>query len=234
MGIRVNKIIGYGLTDLHINKDSYNITDDQRFNPDGYFSLDYVERDKKFNVANFLDYLKQKELQSNNFEIRLLLSELEKEKKLIFEHYFAWDSEFGDPKTCVFVPPTCSEWWRNDDAIDYYHETVINEQKTNTILLNRPIYPFSSWINIKDFPPKIANRQTVELRNLILYHNKEFEITNEMVHKLKLEFDNIDEIMEYIVPTIPFELVEFLSYLKVFNNPNTIYQLRPLLYTYWS
>jgi hypothetical protein len=50
----------------------------------------------------------------------------------------------------------------------------------------------------------------------------------------KLGFSSIDEAEKEILPYTPEEIVMFCKYLRLFDDEETIYQLKPLLYVFWS
>ena len=51
---------------------------------------------------------------------------------------------------------------------------------------------------------------------------------------VKLGFENHEHAVKHIYPAVPEEIVLLCEYCQVFNDPSTIWKLRPMLYVYWS
>jgi len=234
MGIRIHKMIGYGLQDI-ANED-YEITD-SRINPDGWLG----ERDEdKFNLEGFSNHINETlatmdEDHIDHFSLMLLQRTLKDMREYEFYHSVFYDSEYGNPNVLLFIPPGCKHWSRYDDMIDYYDPVNSNDDGivNSVIPINRTLYPYESWINIKEMPPKRIVGE--EWQALYFYRNmvrENQDLRNKLARDLGLE--NEEEIKTYIVPIIPVELVELIKYLKIFTNERHIYELRPMIYGYWG
>jgi len=97
-------------------------------------------------------------------------------------------------------------------------------------MLNRPIYPFDSYVNLKDMSYNYKTKDGVvfpwtEFKHTIRY------LTIEKIQEIG--FSCMKEFNDKVVPIVPEGLVEMLKYLKVFKDEKTIHKLKPAIYTYW-
>ena len=240
MGIRVHKVIGYGFDDLTIKTGQFDICLDSRFNPDGYSCASYEDREKKWPMEEFQVQLKTMAANTNDWDsinYALLNQCIDRGDFIDFDYLMTWDTEGGLPNVCVFVPPGNSErWCQNDGQIDYYEETIRNNQEPHVLLINRTIYPYDVYVDLRDNPPsRVKDR---------LYRDAKFMPLNtddqEMITKFRdvvvedMGFDTWEELDKTIVPMVPSELIAALIYLKVFKDPMDAYHLKPMIYTYWG
>jgi hypothetical protein len=147
-----------------------------------------------------------------------------------------WDSEFGDPNVMLFVPPGYNDWQRYDDIIDYY-DPVNSDPKngiTNSLIpIDRPLYPYESWINIKEMPPKRLNH--MQQQSLYTWRNIDRKKLTEPEIVLRgIGVETEEELKAYIAPIIPSIVVELIKYLQIFSDERNIYELRPMIYGYWG
>lgn len=163
MGIRIHKVLGYGITDLK-TKDG-NKTDkiivDERINKNGFLMVDYEQREK-WKVEDYLKYIIDHEKEDEYYDAevlkgsittRIIRRDFNKLKETVYniDELVIYDWEYGMPQVVVFVPIThINDWTRYDDVIDYYDSinygtgSIENEIK----ILSGGIFPYSS-INSK-------------------------------------------------------------------------------------
>jgi len=240
MGIRIHKSIGYGLTDVIADKDNWDLRTDSRFDPDGYMFKD----EDTFTLTGFVEYLDKriKELgedDHDSFQLRLLKHQIDA-GEIKHHSYFPsiiYDMEFGSSEVMLFIPPSSiKNWSRYDDMIDYYDPANHLEDggiTESVIKIDRPLWPWEAYVNIKTYPPVRLTGVQYQLHNTI--RNLGFEQLVDPDKSLELMgVDTKEELDELIVPIIPTELVELIKYLKIFKNMEDIYQLRPMIYGYWG
>ncbi len=237
MGIRIHKVLGYGLTDVIADTENWDLRNDSRFDPVSYL----FEGEYKFDLAGFIQHLEIRisEMVKGDhdiFSLKNLIHQLKEKTRLNFHESVVYDMEFGESEVMVFVPPGHEKWQRYDDIIDYYDPVNLEEDggiSNSVIMVNRPPWPYESYINTKTMPPiRLTGFQQelyVSMRNLGIekYIDPEKSFN-------ELGVDNEEEFNKFIVPIIPIELVELIKYLKIFKNENDIYQLRPMIYGYWG
>jgi hypothetical protein len=148
MGIRVHKVLGYGLTDLKVGQD-FRI-DDPRVNPQGILHADWNENGKRWSKGIYRDWLVKKkgEYGSDRFTIEM------EEAGCVQEGWrpqqsFVHDAEQGMGNIlCVIPAAYYHEWRRYDDAIDYYDEQNHWQHKGQggrVVDIKGGIYP---WIGV--------------------------------------------------------------------------------------
>ncbi|VAW58919.1 hypothetical protein MNBD_GAMMA08-1552 [hydrothermal vent metagenome] len=256
MGIRIHKVLGYGLTDVQYDEKNWEITD-PRFNPNGYFGIqDVFDREEAFTDKGFDEYVNEIDgdtgdkfnnlyiLQCGRKEALEKNGHTSKNGDLLYnykdsiESSVTYDSEYGDSNIMVFTPPYWGKYWiRYDDSIDYYDSQHYDEDGgiiNGHQMLNRPIYPFDGYQDNRTTPPTIITHTDFRLYVDSRDFKKSYANTMRENLKERMAFNSDEEIEQAINPIIPLELVELLKYLKVFNDEKIIYTLRPMLYWYWG
>lgn len=235
MGIRVHKLIGYGLIDVK-SKNLGEIIDER-------FNLNIVNSDE-FNESlyetdleewiqwslNNIDILKEYQLHEKGTESIWEFGFLDKESKNLPYIYdlFVRPSEMMMDNVMVFLPASCAnEWQRYDDVIDWVEEGFDNR----VVLLNEKckngIFPFNSMLTrcSPHSDPKCELAKKNNLPSNEMFFLKNVAKTEEDKYDLKNNWR----------PSIPIEIISFILWTNIFKNPKEIINsLRPLLYVYWS
>lgn len=239
MGIRVNKCLGYGLIDVKSNE--YQLCDER-------FNLNFFEdlREEDPTIKSYIDHIindigKPEDLISkdnydpNKMVVASSAKHLDEEESV--NHYIVYDFEYGLPNVILFLPPGLGykEWARRDDPIDY-QEALVGKQgaEPSIILSPYPIYPCFGYIyteNGERVPDSTVYYPIIkEWRESSDKDNVEAaKRISEGIFKVSL-----DELDTKITPDIPVEIIEFCNFYKIFKDPKTVYQLKPMIYTYWS
>lgn len=232
MGIRVKKVIGYGLTDVKTHKKHSHRIIDERFDPEGYARRDYSDADESWEDVNARAYREFLEKNYSKTELHshsgphLDLFTFQRVETPRKGDYYGWkvandeknwwpgaafvhEGEFGLPNVCVVVPYCWHEkWTRSDDTLDYHEEAATYDQKNRVVELRCGIYPYiQDWADAKTHEP-IKNKHPFEIR----------EMAEEGL----------------VVPRVPPVVRSMCRFLKIFKEEQTINELRPLLYVYWS
>ena len=184
MGIRIHKVIGYGLNDLSLEGYTGDLSLDSRFNPEGYFCLNYEDREKKFSLKEFRVQLQIMGSASglDNIFYRLLDREIE-EKKFDFDDLFVWDDEGGLANVCVFIPPGHKEQWSSfDGQIEYYEETVLHGQQPHVLLVDRPLYPYVNYFDIRTNPPTVVDDISRRIFTQVKFCDQNAQIKRNLRH----------------------------------------------------
>lgn len=257
MGIRIHKALGYGLTDVKVEK--YRIKDD-RFNDFGILGKEVEEKVYEiFTPEGYEDFCKQHHsYEKNNFfdlVMDLMVLKERREKKDNFkrkwgvEDSFIHHGEFGLPNVMLVIP--CAEhesWYRFDDMIDYYIENI-DSRKTRKytvdkvdVLEDGGIYPWiGNYFNYKTKEPiknggmccafwcAINTKRDAEKSKK---KNKVVPPNPDDLARL-IGFNDTNDALQNLRPMIPDCVKAICKYAKVFVDDNTIFDLRPMLYTYW-
>ena len=104
---------------------------------------------------------------------------------------------------------------------------------TSLIPIDRPLWPYESWINIKEMPPKRLDH--MQQQSLYTWRNMDHKkLTNPELLLKGMGVETEEELKAYIAPIIPTIVVELIKYLQIFNDERHIYELRPMIYGYWG
>ena len=240
MGIRIHKILGWGLIDINNS-----IEEDERLNSES------CEDYEKLNaIDEFLDWVKDNEKECeeimkkvNGEEYKCSLIDitflLQKKKDGTIDQskmpdVLTYDSEFGNFSVMVFCPITSHNWYRYDDIIEYYEADCCADDGRVKILTHCcGIWPYStSMIHIpgspkygeKGFPGSMLGGD----------YNGLIGVFSEGIEPI-LKEEKLDYYKKYYRPSIAPVLILHLYWLKIFTNfYETIQKLRPMIYTYWS
>jgi hypothetical protein len=236
MGIRVHKVIGYGLTDLKCKK--YKVVD-PRIDPTGYLG-DY-ENQEAFSRKGYLAFLKAKLLTASEDEKHEIEWELAWFKGGgLAPHLKDWtpyetvkhQAEYGLPKVLVVCPPEMVKSWQHyDDTIDFYEETINHKQHNRFQMLPNGAYPYEG--SYMDARTGERVKDGIELRRIMTGMIK---LSAEIKDKFSRQFgfDDFKTAKKFLVPTVPNSVRYVCEYLKLFKDPATVNSLRPMIYVYWS
>lgn len=223
MGIRVKKVVGYGLTDL-------NWPDDARLNPEGFLCCkDQDRREDHWTAEGYRKFLTKhcgtkiyqpgRDLPTQD----LIFFELHRGEKRV-GYWGPWesiihDAEFGLSSVLVVIPFCMSirgeggRWKRYDDIIDYCEETGAHEQARRVLPLRQGIHPWDAdWED--------ADGRTVSGWEVSSRHDGFSRWTQEGYRHVR--------------PFVPAEVRALCAYLELFKTPDVAKSMEPLLYVYWA
>lgn len=222
MGIRVHKVIGYGLTDV-------TGPDDRRF------------------TRNLYDLAE--ELWETPWE-EVLLRVAKIEKGLMcrgvstFAYHRSWwkdgvhettpflsyDDEFGLKNVVLFTSPLYPSWHRHDETMDWMEETENFSQDSRVQVFQRPIYPFEGWMD-----KRTGNFVRVECNPLQSHgRDRDAPFSEKLVLPGHNGYKTWGEAYDNTVPVIPLDITLMCRAFTVFKSDSTLLQLRPMLYVYWG
>jgi len=245
MGIRIHKFMGYGLTDVKSRK--YRIADG-RINRNCVLLDDYEAQYKTEYRDEYLAWLrKQNEKRKNDEDYRrinMLDAWFDKknkyESKRTMGDCIAYQNEYGLKNVLVLQPLACHDWYRHDDAIDYVTATYLEgpEQTGNKVdVLDHGIYPFNgSYMDSRD-GNRLDDRIMPWIR-IYHYYKDDPEKLDDMAPVLDqyaqaVGFNDSLEAALHVAPQVPTEIQDLCEFTQIFKKPETVLQLRPMLYTYW-
>lgn len=235
MGIRINKCLGYGLTDLTGH-------DDRRFTESIY---DISERAFDLTLEDFFKYCQVNNGLSNYFN--LTFAEMifmskghdERLKTSNLNNWIIYDDEC-EANTVVFIPPGHDDWHRHDDIIDYVESSYLSKEgpQNEVIDLTVGIYPFNSLY--------MDSRNGCRVTTIPVYLDfirateklpDDKPLPDDWLNGIPphyFPFKTIGEIRKYYRPIVPIDITLFCRFMNVFRDDNTLKYLRPLMYTYWA
>lgn len=233
MGVRIRKVMGYGLDDVQHDEKGYNITD-PRINLDSklFNSWDLKVED----YIEWLDARKETDPETAFPNLDRVLVRDMPEKEFRMWDTFVWQGEWGIPRVLVLTPLTMNDWRRHDDAIDYVEETYLreyDEQQVNRVhVLPHGIYPWNGSYMDRRTGERIKEPQATLWRRRYFTPN----ITDENRESIAkaLGFVDFAEADATYGPIVPEEVRDLAEYGELFTDPDQWKQLKPLLYIYWS
>lgn len=236
MGIRINKKLGWALTDLEY--DGTRLTDG-RVNQSEMF----LSPPDEF-VPQYLDHLKRLlasegeggdpdfDIQGEIFSIEIALEQ----KKPVY-----WpvthDSEYGSADILLVRPVHETGWSRYDDPLDYADETTAHPECGPRVVPLDGIYPYTGiYIDSRD--GRILDRTA---RRLIQRMAQKWDEEGGAKYRdaadhlsRSLGFDDAGQALALMAPMIPGDVRRFAGWAGLFTGPDVWLQLRPVLYVYWS
>jgi len=241
MGIRVTKVLGYGLTDVKIRK--YNIADG-RINTKSPL-LDYSS---KKTLDDYIDWLNTKQQQDQEKFYFNMDGYLFKERE---EEGFKWNDRTGafSPqdlchhgieymmKNVLLIRPlSCKDWNRHDDIMDYIEETSFKDVGDTDYSANwvkeipGGIFPYSG--SFMDARTGERVKDGITLYRYLTWPSYSSYLRDEACQEYG--FNDIADAYKNLVPIVPDEVRDLCEWGKLFIDDDVWKQLRPLLYCYWS
>jgi len=251
MGIRVHKVVGYALTDVEYEK--YTITD-ERINPLGYIRSDYEEQEDIWTLEGYLTYFENNS-DKTKFMVswmRKLLAEDVRGQIKLTELYSVihWDAEFGLGNVlCIQDPWMYPNYYRYSDYIDWSEETQLHKQIDRIMPLTINPYPYEGFYDVlvDGTPMELDHKQ----KDIVRYFKRvEDDMTssdialcnNDVQGHLNIQnglaqqvgFRNYDDLRDRVIHHIPETVVALCKYLLLFNDDDTIWTMKPIMYVYWG
>lgn len=238
MGIRIKKVLGYGLYD--VEAEEYDITD-KRFKIDAKEKLDQaspgdfagwlMENEQEAAEIVALTKPKRKIGQSIDLTLRFAIEDWKKGERVGLHSYPIWNPEYGDPNTIMFVPIEAKNWYRTDDVIDYYENSgTPNDPQIQHLNRYCGIYPYIGAVRIPNMP-KVADLDdflTPADWSMLLGTFREDRGP-------ELGEDIAEQVKNSYRVAIPDSIVLYTHWLDIFEDwEKTVHELTPALYTFWS
>lgn len=246
MGIRVHKIIGYGFDDVQ-TKD-YDIVD-PRFKSSINDHEAIYEKCEAFpewimenvdQAAYILHAIYKMPIADIKFDLslmaQLMRARIKEGRKYKTHTLFTHQSEFGIPEVMMFVPIDSPGWYRYDDIIDWMEETKAHNQENRIINLFEEtnscgIYPYTMMM-LNPFRENLTQSKRNRMEPST-YNMATGRWDEGMPPQAKNE-EILKHFREDWIPQIPGAIMAFIAYLDILENPQTLYELKPLLYVYWG
>lgn len=245
MGIRVHKMIGYGINNLVEDDPRVEINILQNFcneELNGKDFLKFIKSEKEEIIEAILSEEGSQEQAELAYKFLVGWKEEKGFKK--YENYksVGYDDEFGLGNVLLLTPPSMAgNWSRYNDSIDWSEETQNHNQAARYQLLNHPLYPFDFKYALLRGAKKFSveeikqNSSLVGRRSLEQYDARVLtsDIMNLMSYGENTPFKQ--EFMASYRPALPAELVAFMLWSRAFTDLDAMKDsLRPMLYVYWS
>lgn len=230
----LHKMLGYGLTDVVL--DDKDKIADPRVNAESLL-LDW-DREHEATVREFV-----RSTLSEGKDLDLVLSgwnygHMNPESTAPFDCVQLM-SETTIPQTLVLRPIEYDDWYRRNsiiDSIEEAHDRGRSEDRVS--LLSGGIYPFgNSYVDLQTFEKvdwyaigdwvRAVNTPDTSIDRLMTTSSYAAE-------KLGIEDLGPDALRERIVPCPPEAILNLAAFGELFTKPEYVYQLRPMLVTWWK
>ena len=256
----INKVMGYGLGNIQYDPVTH-LINDPRINNEVLSAIQ--NRDEKYSDTAFSEFLEERvaKLQAHDlfyqYSSDILMAYYgskiirnDKKKGFKIADGVIYNAKSADPNTLILVPYSNHDTWiRRHDAIDYAEHSILpydslkSRYNPTVNLLPDPLYPYDLFMDTfsgKTLTPNqhvaVGNYRQLELVLLRPEFNEEMKahahakMEEEVV---KAGFRTISEFKKYCAPVIPDEIEDFLEMSGLFNYNRVVYQLRPMVMTYW-
>jgi hypothetical protein len=243
MSLRLNKALGYALTDL--------VDNDPRINQDSPLLFCSRFEDEGFAVPTLDSYaawLEEKAAAGDGgFGTRSEAKLLRNARSLRLHRLELTDAvvhqnESG-PETLVLIPPvSLHRWCRADDAIDYIEASLLpgdTGRGNSLVALERGIGGYAGRFmdidgtelneHARHFIFFAGQGMPEDELDSIASRTKPADLTDD-----RYPYANAAEARERIVPLVPSDLRRLAEYGQLFTSDDVWKQLRPVLYTYWA
>lgn len=250
MAIRINKVLGYGITGMSRDPLKNFVTDDPDININALTSQEHIEAHD--DPIDWLRFYGKQRTQYSDVSHQGIMMDINRSIMMDgmledgvlpnsgFYDHIVYEGELGDPGTLIIVPPgNLNTWVRHNDSIDYYESQLHdpNNMSVNVYELSEGIDPWISYMRT-DTGEKLSY---FDLQYFHLFHgeltNKETTSVNEALKNLADKFNwsgNPREFLKVIVPEVPDEVRLLAEWTRLFTNENAWKRLRPMIYTYWT
>lgn len=240
MGIRVHKVLGYGLTDVKTRK--WKIADG-RINS----KSPLLNWDAKETLDDYLNWLKA-DYDPNDFS-RLSMDMMYFRDRE--EEGFDWYKrtgvhvpadlvhhgiEYMEKNVLLIRPLSCKDWQRHDDPIDWLEESFKYQDEDSGVTnwyreIPAGIFPWSgSFMNAKT-GERVKDDMTLWRTMTWKNWNRLYDIEKVAV---AAGFDNAEDARKNLAPVVPDDIKDLVRWGKLFTNDDVWKQLRPMIYVYWS
>ena len=239
MGIRLHKTMGYGL--INVQNDNGHIAD-ERFDSEGYMMASWEDKDDKWTLDGFYQFLKNKAKSLEtidqwdvSFEAQSVRQLMEEKNNFDFYSCFIHQSEYGLPEVFMCIP-ICQvdRWHRRDDALDYIEENHNDRPRHEDYyrVLDYGLYPWTaSFWDKRD--GRELNPSYARIALDIIDSGDQDKLNNKALKK-ELGFNSAEEVKENIRPAVPNAAKYLLEYCRIFKDMDTMYELQPISYTFWA
>jgi len=259
MGIRIHKVLGYGVDNIQHGKKGWDMQDpridtkkfrdlhSKAYEMGGPEILKWLKNEKEA-LVQFHDKhhpSKQKEKDDEfrdldfQFFLRGIEDHLERKKIHDFGSSIIWDGEYGLPNVMQFVPITCPDWRRYDDTIDYHEETDGREQANWVKFLKvGGIFPWNGWVRFRDPKPGIL-KEDAKKGDLVRLDPATYSQLVGWWDKREKPLalgDTLKHFLEDYRPILPIDVTSILWFMRnAFKDVDSfLNELRPMIYVYWA
>lgn len=257
MGTYIRKFMGYGLKNLKVGYcdeyPDYIVSNDSRVN------LDFLKHQKNYSDQSYLDHIgklineekdpdEKSSLEMERFFFTDSISKnfsidhnLNLQQSYNAYNAIKYDNENGLANAILIMPPAMvhSDWSREDNDMDYA-ETDTMEPSIKEF--QKPLYPYDGWMDATTGEPiktgLLRNVNSIRYLEGIIPEKSGHEEKGKLESALQKLYQTIGmkdskELESRVVPIVPLSVRMLISWSGIIKQ-ESIKELRPMLYTYWS
>lgn len=241
MGNRIHKIMGYGLDDLETTKTGKII--DPRINANSILLDEDALSEKYKSVREALEdykaYLKENKDRGGMDSVR----EIDKFSDSSFFNMVSHAPEGGLKKVLCITPLSSLStygWRRVDDSIDYAEASLLkNPLKPTVKTFAGGFYPFNANYSDKRTGASLDSYDATSFirevnRTKSSKKNTEYDSNMLGYFSERLGFASSREALDFVVARPPADVVSLATWGALFTAPLHAFDLKPMIYTYWS
>ena len=242
MGSRIHKIMGYGLDDLETVKTDKII--DSRINSNSILLDEDAFSEKYSSVRDALEdykvYLKANKDRGHMDSSR----EIDKFEDSNFFNMVTHVLEGGLKRVLCITPlsPLSTYGWRRvDDSIDYAEASLLRDPSKPTVkTFANGFYPFNANYSDKrtgaPLDSYIATSFIRSVNRIKSSKKKDEEYDSSILsyNAEQLGYASSKEALDFTVARPPADIVSLATWGGLFTAPLHLFDLKPLVYTYWS
>lgn len=232
MGIRIHKVMGWGLTDVQRDDDGH--LADPRINSDS-FLLD-LDHEQPASLAAYERYARSRKVENDPRTWFLPLSPGLRDSEPADAVVYKFES--ADDHVLVVRPVGFRNWFRFDDIMDWVEETYLRRDDNDADPLESRVevlphgpYPFNGSYMRADTGERLPDTVMPWIRAA------SSRLTPSVMRDLRAQeagFVDHDDACNLVVPEVPFDIRVLSDYGDLFTSDDVWLQLRPVLYTFWA
>lgn len=244
MTLRLNKALGYALTDL--------VDNDPRINQGSplLFWSRFEEEDETFEVPTLDTYAAWLEAKAaageGGFGTRTEAKLLQSERSRRLHHLELTDAVIhrteSGPEVLLLIPPvSLHRWCRDDDSIDYIEASLRPDggRDSTLVRLQRGIGAHEGRFMDVDGTELNEHAQRFAYFAGQAMPKEELENIASRIEPAdpasdRRMYSGAAEARDRVVPCVPSDLRRLAEYGQLFTSDEVWTQLRPVLYTYWA
>lgn len=241
MGIRINKFLGYGLTDVQVvdyqiadprfSSKSWVFTGEDEPSLNDYFDWLQHERGDVRDIGHItLDTMAARHRDKWDNELR----------RRWIRHAFAWTPEYGLSNVFAMQPVSETRWSRHDDTIDYTEETWLRppeeQQMARVQVIPGCLYPHMGYMD-KRTGDRFSDEKIYPWVRFNNRDRKEDKPDDSAVEEALAQIAGLEshtQALEVVRPVVPQEIRDLAEFSGIFTDPLTWRELQPMLYVYWG
>jgi len=246
MGIRINKVLGYGLADLRLDQDGE--IDDPRVDID-------VEDLYSRSMSDYLAFIEAKYANREAGTIPAF-TDLPLSRQMVKYHPELLEENADDYVTIVdggdmaayqghgvlvLRPWYSPDWIRGENALDHAehayrmrHQDSSDWTATEVMPLTFSPWPYNNmWVDAQD------GRSLNETYATYLLELQRQDATSDVEESIaviagELGYTSGEEAYQRMVPAVPPNVQDLAEWLGIFPDPKTVHSLRPMVVQYWA